>query len=56
MAINEEIDLQETRDLLSAQETSKHTNANTMCRERRLEGTHLACMPHKLLEEDGRSS
>ncbi len=32
-AINEEIDVQETRDLLSAQETSKHTNANTMCRE-----------------------
>ncbi len=38
-AINEEIDVQETRDLLSAQETSEDTNANTMCRERRLEGT-----------------
>jgi hypothetical protein len=31
--------VQETRDLLPAQETSKHTNANTLCRERRLEGT-----------------
>ncbi len=37
--MNEEIDVQETRDLLLAQETSKHTNANTMCRGRRLEGT-----------------
>ncbi len=31
--------MRETRDRLPAQETSKHTNANTMCRERRLEGT-----------------
>ncbi len=31
-AINGEI-VQETRDLLPAQETSKHTNADTMCRE-----------------------